>query len=94
MKVAQESRVEPEHLVVASLVLLHLSWFIIVALLDGNIRMGTGSLASVNLSRQEDPSNYWFSVGWLFFFTIMGWIAVGLNAYRLFRGRVGSTLKK
>ena len=85
MNAARKSNVEPEHLVGASLVLTLFSWFITVALLNGSIRMGIRGRASVIISRQEDPSDYWFSVGWLLFFTILGWVAVGLNGYRLLR---------
>ena len=85
----QERKMEPEHLVGGALVLLLFSWFIGQALVTGHIRMGTGGHVIVNLSKQEQAVSYWFSVGWLGFFTIMGWIAIGLNTWRLWKVRRG-----
>jgi len=88
MKMTQQSKVAPEHLVGAALILAFFTWFSVSALFDGQIPMGRKLLGVSNLvTRQEHPCNYWFCVGFFLLLTALGWIAVGLNAYRMVRNK-------
>ncbi len=86
MSVKQITKVEPWHLVAASLALLYGSWFSIHALYTGSIRMHAGSVSSL-VTRQAAPENYWVAVLFFLLMVSLGWVAVGLNAYRIWQGR-------
>ncbi len=83
----RQKKVEPEHLILGAIVLMFFTWFSLSALLDGQIRMGVHGISSSIITVRDQPTTYWFCVGFFSLLTAFGWFAVGLNAYRMMRDR-------
>ena len=86
MKIPKQPKVEPEHLIGGALILGVITWFTFSALGAEQIRMGIGGRGHM-ITRCDQPSEYWFSVGWFLLFSTLGWFAIALNAWRLVRNR-------
>jgi hypothetical protein len=83
----RQHKVTPAQLIGGSTVLMLITWFIARSLISGQFPSGARGAASAIISREDQPADYWVFVGFFIAVTLLGWFAVGLNAYRLVKGR-------
>ena len=84
----RQIKVEPEHLILSAIALTFFTWFSVSAIFEGQIRMGRKLVGVSNIiTRQDQPENYWCCTGFFLLLSVLGWFAVGLNAYRMMRER-------
>jgi len=76
-----------EHIIAGAIILGLFSWFIVRAIYQEQIPMGGKGITIKSISRIDSPNEFWGSIIGLSFFTLLGWFAIGLNAYRLIKNK-------